>query len=193
MMYKRTAMARGGDFCTRAEDGNLYIEGYFAVFGSRYELWDGAYETIEPGAFDGQTNGDVRALVNHDTTLVLGRTTAGTLSMRVDERGLWGSITINQQDQDAMNLYERVKRGDVNQCSFGFDILEQDVEYNDGVPTVWRIKAVKLYEVSVVTFPAYEDTSVEARRKDFEQAKKRRKEEWQARMKSRLKGEDNGT
>ena len=99
MMYKRTAMARGGDFCTRAEGGNLYIEGYFAVFGSRYELWEGAYETIEPGAFDGQTNGDVRALVNHDTTLVLGRTTAGTLSLRVDERGLWGSVTINQQDQ----------------------------------------------------------------------------------------------
>lgn len=193
MMYKRTAMARGGDFCTRAEDGNLYIEGYFAVFGSRYELWDGAYETIEPGAFDGQTNGDVRALVNHDTTLVLGRTTAGTLSLRVDERGLWGSVTINQQDQDAMNLYERVKRGDVNQCSFGFNIIDQDVEYNDGVATVWRIKAVKLYEVSVVTFPAYEDTSVEARRKDFEQAKKRKKEEWQARMKSRLKGENNGT
>ena len=92
-----------------------------------------------------------------------------------------------------MNLYERVKRGDVNQCSFGFDILEQDVDYKDGVPTVWRIKAVKLYEGSVVTFPAYEDTSVEARRKDFEQAEKRRKEEWQARMKSRLKGEDNGT
>lgn len=96
MMYKRTAMARSEGFCTRAENGNLYIEGYFAVFGSRYELWDGAYETIEPGAFDGQTNGDVRALVNHDTTLVLGRTTAGTLSLRVDERGLWGGITINQ-------------------------------------------------------------------------------------------------
>ena len=193
MMYKRTAMARSEGFCTRAENGNLYIEGYFAVFGSRYELWDGAYETIEPGAFDGQTNGDVRALVNHDTTLVLGRTTAGTLSLRVDERGLWGGVTINQQDQDAMNLYERVKRGDVNQCSFGFDILDQDVEYKDSVPTVWRIKAVKLYEVSVVTFPAYEDTSVEARRRDFEQAEKRRKEEWQARMKSRLKGENNGT
>ena len=193
MMYKRTAVARSDGFCTRAEGGNLYIEGYFAVFGSRYELWDGAYETIEPGAFDGQTNGDVRALVNHDTTLVLGRTTAGTLSLRIDERGLWGSVTINQQDQDAMNLYERVKRGDVNQCSFGFDILDQDVEYKDGVPTVWRIKAVKLYEVSVVTFPAYEAPAVEARRKDFEQAEKRRKEEWQARMKSRLKGEDNGT
>lgn len=90
MMYKRTAMARSEGFCTRAEGGNLYIEGYFAVFGSRYELWDGAYETIDPGAFDGQTNGDVRALVNHDTTLVLGRTTAGTLSLRVDEEGALG-------------------------------------------------------------------------------------------------------
>ena len=59
--------------------------------------------------------------------------------------------------------------------------------------TVWKLRKVKLYEVSVVTFPAYEDTSVEARRKDFEQAEKRRKEEWRARMKNRLKGERNGT
>ena len=92
-----------------------------------------------------------------------------------------------------MNLYERVKRGDVDQCSFGFDIIDQDVEYKDGVPAVWRSKAVKLYEVSVVTFPAYEDTSVEARRRDFEQAEKRRREEWRAKMRNRLKGESNGT
>lgn len=181
-------MAREERFLTRAEDGNLYLEGYFAVFGSRYELWDGAYETIEPGAFDGATGGDVRALINHDSTFVLGRTLSGTLRLRVDERGLWGSVTINQADQDAMNLYERVKRGDVSQCSFGFDILEQEVEYEEGRPTVWKIKRVKLWEVSVVTFPAYEDTSIEARRKDWEGLRRREKEAWRERMRSRLKG-----
>lgn len=193
MMYKRTALARDSKFKTRAEDGNLYIEGYFAVFGSEYRMWENAIETIDEDAFDDTLDGDIRALVNHDSTLVLGRTTAGTLILRVDRVGLWGSITINQADQDAVNLYERVKRGDVSQCSFGFDIVDQSTEVMENGTTVWKLRKVKLYEVSVVTFPAYEDTSVEARRKDFEQAEKRRKEEWRARMKNRLKGERNGT
>lgn len=193
MTYKRTALVRDSKFKTRAEDGNLYIEGYFAVFGSEYRMWENAIETIDEDAFDDTLDGDIRALVNHDSTLVLGRTTAGTLILRVDRVGLWGSITINQADQDAMNLYERVKRGDVSQCSFGFDIVDQSTEVTENGTTVWKLRKLKLYEVSVVTFPAYEDTSVEARRRDFEQAEKRRKEEWRARMKSRLKGEDNGT
>lgn len=193
MMYKRTALARDSKFKTRAEDGNLYIEGYFAVFGSEYRMWENAIETIDEDAFDDTLDGDIRALVNHDSTLVLGRTTAGTLILRVDRVGLWGSITINQADQDAVNLYERVKRGDVSQCSFGFDIVDQSTEVMENGTTVWKLRKVKLYEVSVVTFPAYEDTSVEARRRDFEQAEKRRKEEWRVRMKSRLKGESNGT
>ena len=193
MTCKRTALVRDSKFKTRAEDGNLYIEGYFAVFGSEYRMWENAIETIDEDAFDDTLDGDIRALVNHDSTLVLGRTTAGTLILRVDRVGLWGSITINQADQDAMNLYERVKRGDVSQCSFGFDIVDQSTEVMENGTTVWKLRKVKLYEVSVVTFPAYEDTSVEARRKDFEQAEKRRKEEWRARMKNRLKGESNGT
>ena len=166
----------------------MYIEGYFAVYNSRYDLWDGAYETIAPGAFEGETRGDVRALCNHDTTLVLGRTTAGTLTLRTDEVGLWGSIIVNQADQDAMNLYERVKRGDVSQCSFGFDIVDQDVQYMDGEPTVWTIKKVRLYEVSVVTFPAYQDTSVNVRRKDFDELARRKCEEWKNRALERLWG-----
>ena len=167
MTYERTALVRDGKFTTRAEDGNLYIEGYFAVFGSEYRMWENAIETIDEDAFNETVDGDVRALVNHDSTLVLGRTTAGTLTLRVDRTGLWGSILINQSDQDAMNLYERVKRGDVSQCSFGFDILDQSTEVMENGTTVWRLKKVELYEVSVVTFPAYEDTSVIARKKDY--------------------------
>ena len=185
-MERRTAVARDGKFQTRAEDGNLYIEGYFAVYNSRYNLWDDAYETIAPGAFEGETRKDVRALCNHDSTLVLGRTTAGTLTLRTDEVGLWGSIIINQADQDAMNLYERVKRGDVTQCSFGFDIVDQDVEYQDGEHTVWIIKRVRLYEVSVVTFPAYEDTGVSVRRREFAELARRKTEAWKAKARARL-------
>lgn len=187
-MNFRTAAARIEKFQTREENGARYIEGYFAVFNSRYDLWDGAYETIEPGAFDGQTQEDVRALTNHDSTLVLGRTTAGTLTLRQDEIGLLGSILINESDQDAVNLYERVKRRDVTQCSFGFDILDEDVEYKDGEPTVWRIKKVKLYEVSVVTFPAYKDTGVEARKEDYQKIQERKREAWKEKIRKKLKG-----
>ena len=119
-MIQRTSMLHDAEFQTREADGKRYIDGYFAVFNSQYWLWDDAYETIDQGAFDLSRDKDVRALTNHDTTLVLGRTTAGTLTLRVDERGLFGSIEINEADQDAVNQYERVKRGDVTQCSFGF-------------------------------------------------------------------------
>lgn len=189
MICTRTAVARGGDFVTREVDGERLIEGYFAGFGSEYWLWEGAYETIDPGAFDLDADRDVRALTNHDTTLVLGRTTAGTLTLRTDDRGLWGSIRINGGDQDAVNLYERVRRGDVTQCSFGFDILEQDVEYREGEPTAWHLRRVKLWEVSVVTFPAYEDTAVEARRRELDTLRQRSAETWRAEMLARLKGE----
>lgn len=156
-------------------------------------MWENAIETIDEDAFNETVDGDVRALVNHDSTLVLGRTTAGTLTLRVDRTGLWGSILINQSDQDAMNLYERVKRGDVSQCSFGFDILDQSTEVMENGTTVWRLKKVELYEVSVVTFPAYEDTSVIARKKDYEEIQKRKKELWQKEMIQRLKGVNDGT
>lgn len=192
MTYKRTALVRDSKFKTRAEDGNLYIEGYFAVFGSEYRMWENAIETIDEDAFDDTLADDIRALVNHDSTLVLGRTTAGTLELRVDRVGLWGTITINQADQDAVNLYERVRRGDVSQCSFGFDIIDQSTEVMENGTTVWKLRKVKLYEVSVVTFPAYEDTSVVARQKDYDELQKRKREQWRADMMARLKGEKHG-
>lgn len=185
--WKRTCVLRAADFQTRAEDGRLYIDGYFAVFNSEYWLWDRAFETIDPGAFSLEADADVRALTNHDTTLVLGRTAAGTLQLRVDEKGLYGTILINEKDQDAVNLYERVKRGDVSQCSFGFDILQESTEYRDDGITVFHLQRVKLWEVSVCTFPAYEETGVQARKAEVETARKRELEEWRSRMTARLK------
>ena len=189
MICERYALTRGAELRARQADSEMKIEGYFAVFGARYELFDGVYETVERGAFAGETTGDVRALVNHDTTLVLGRVPAGTLILREDEKGLWGEITINPADGDAVNLYERVKRGDVTQCSFGFDIIDQDVEWTpDGRVKAWHIRKVKLYEVSVVTFPAYEETGVEARKKDAEAEKRARGQKWRAEAIRKLKG-----
>lgn len=193
-MDRRTLTFNAEKFNTRDEDGNLYIEGYFAVFGSFYELWQDAFETIDPGAFDETIGDDVRALINHDTTLVLGRTTAGTLTLKVDERGLWGSVLINQNDTDAMNVYARVQRGDVSQCSFGFDILEEKREERNDGSTVWTLLRVKLYEVSVCTFPAYTETGVEARKAELETVRKRKMEQWRERALAKLKGVNaNGT
>ena len=187
--WKRTGITRNAEFATREVDGQRIIEGYFAVFNSEYWLWDDAFETIDPGAFSLEADTDVRALTNHDTTLVLGRTTAGTLYLEVDDRGLRGSVLINEKDQDAVNLYERVKRGDVTQCSFGFDILQEAKEFRDDGMTVWHLQRVKLYEVSVCTFPAYEETGVSARKAEVEDIRKRELETWRADMLARLKKE----
>ena len=176
-------------FNTREDGEDLYIEGYFSVFNSNYELWQGATESIDSHAFDNALGDDIRALVDHDTHLVLARNKAGTLELKIDSHGLWGKIRINPKDSDAMNLYERVKRGDVDQCSFGFDILDQEAEYREDGTVHWTIKSVKLYEVSVCTFPAYEDTSVSARKKDYEDIKKRWSELWKTQMTARIKGE----
>lgn len=175
------------EYITREDGGNPCIEGYFAVFNSNYEIWPGATESIDNHAFDSQLHGDVRALINHDTTLVLGRTTAGSLQLRVDEHGLWGHVDINPNDTDAMNIYERVKRGDVDQCSFGFEITEEETDYREDGSIHWTIKGVKLYEVSVCTFPAYDETSVSARKDDYATVKERRLDAWREAMTKRIK------
>ena len=175
------------DFTVREdENSEKYIEGHFAVFDSPYYRWDGAIETVSPSAFKGALDDDIRALYNHDTNIVLGRNKANTLELRTDGTGLWGRVKVNPKDSDAMNLYERVKRGDVDQCSFGFDILDEETDFREDGSIHWTIKAVKLYEVSVCTFPAYEETSVSARKQDLENIKKRENEAWKAQMLSRI-------
>ena len=176
-------------FQTRDESGELYIEGYFSVFNSPYELWEGASEIVKPGAFSGCMGQDTRALINHDSTLVLGRTKAGTLELKEDEHGLWGRIRINREDGDAMNLYARVQRGDVDQCSFGFNIKRETFVDLGGDQYRWEIEEVDpLYEVSVCTFPAYQETSVAARQKQLEDIQHRQTEVWKQTMKNRLGG-----
>lgn len=172
------------------EENDLFIEGYFSVFNSTYEVWDGVTESIAPGAFDESINGDVRALFNHNTDLVLGRTTNGTLELRQDEHGLWGRIKINPNDTDAMNAYERVARGDVTGCSFGFDIEQETRTVSDDGSVHYTINKVNpLFECSVCVFPAYQATHIEARHLGEENIKKREHEEWVLKMKTKLKGE----
>ena len=182
----RQVRSIASQFETREADGELSIEGYVSVFNSIYELWPGATESVAPGAFAETLGNDIRALVNHDSTLVLGRNKAGTLELREDSHGLWGKVKVNPNDGDAMNLYERVKRGDVDQCSFGFMIEDEETEFRDDGSIHWTIRKVNLFEVSVVTFPAYEETSVSARKADLEAIQKRKAEKWRAEMSAKL-------
>lgn len=181
------------NFETREDGGNPRIEGYFAVFNSIYEVFDGCTESIAPGAFTDELNSDVRALIDHDTRLVLGRTTAGTLELREDDHGLWGGIDINPNDTEAMNLYARVKRGDVSQCSFGFAILREEHEERENGAHHWTIKKVKLYEVSCCTFPAYEETAISARKADIAEIEKRKADVWREETRKKLKEVSHGT
>lgn len=170
-----------------ANQEEYIIAGYFAVFNQETELYPGVFESIDRGAFKNSINGDIRALINHDTSLVLARTTSNTLTLKEDAKGLYGEIKINPYDTDALNIYERVKRGDVSQCSFGFTINQEEADYRDDGTAHFILKDLNLYEVSVCTFPAYEGTEVEARQKQIEAHNKRSLSLWKESMKGRLK------
>ncbi|BBI32479.1 HK97 family phage prohead protease [Cohnella abietis] len=174
---------------TRSEpEGNdLFIEGYFAVFNRETELWPGAHEELAPESFNTTLTNDIRALINHDTMFVLGRNKSGTLELKVDEHGLWGRVRINSKDSDAMNLYERVRRGDVDQCSFGFNIVREETEWREDGTVKWMIREIDLHEVSVVTYPQYEETGVQARKADVAQHRSRQLLQRKQNVKARLK------
>ena len=169
------------------ETDEMKIEGYFVVFNSETELYDGMYEEISDKAFANIDLSDVRALADHDTAKVLGRTKSNTLKLSVDDKGLYGEIIINKNDTEAVNLYERVKRQDIDQCSFGFNILNETMEQRADGTTKWTITEIELFEVSIVTFPAYQDTSVEARSEQMKQLEKRNLQKRKQQLKERIK------
>lgn len=155
----------------RAEsDGDKkYLTGYAAKFGTRSEDLGGFRETINPKAFDRalKEKQDVRALVNHDSSKVLGRSSAGTLELGTDATGLKYRVLLPNTTY-AHDLHESVRRGDVSQSSFGFitkrDSWGDDPDAEDGMPgTMRELHDVDLFDVSPVTFPAYADTEVKAR------------------------------
>ena len=179
-----------GKLNTRADNNEtdeMKIEGYFVVFNTETEIWDGLFEEISDKAFENIDLTDIRALADHDTAKVLGRTKSQTLSLTVDDKGLYGEITINKNDGEAVNLYERVKRGDIDQCSFGFNILDETMDTRADGSTKWTITEIELFEVSIVTFPAYQDTSVEARSEQMKQLEKRNLQTRKAKLKERIK------
>lgn len=152
-----------------ADDQPLLLEGYFVVFGQPYYIDDYCEEVIDRHAFDNAVMTDVRALIDHNSRLVLGRRNGEvqTLGFEIDDTGIYCRIQINPDDTDAMSLRARVLRHDVDQASFGF--IERRWEYEDlpdGRVRRTILEVAELCEFSVCTFPAYEQTSVSARSRD---------------------------
>lgn len=143
------------------------LRGYAAVFGEETVIGDMFREVLEPGAFDDALGDDVRALVNHDPSLVLGRTRAGTLRLSVDARGLAYEVDLPRTSY-ADDLRESVSRGDVSQSSFGFRVVDDTWERatRAGELPLRRVRKVELFDVSPVTYPAYASTSVSTRAQD---------------------------
>lgn len=177
-----------------AEDGKIYLEGYFARFNEPYKVCEGWIETITPGAFARYlaTEGDVKALWNHNHDIVLGSRANGTLTLHEDGEGLYGSIEINPKDSAAMDAYARIERGDVSGCSFGFDCLSDDFYDEDGTYRTVIREVSPLYEVSPCTFPAYPTTSIQARERleELKAKKERHDNEWRESMLKKIHKED---
>lgn len=144
----------------RKESGT--IAGHAATFNDWYDL--GMFEErIAPGAFDDVLDDDVRALFNHDSNHVLGRTKSGTLRISVDGQGLMSEIDM---PESATMLREAIERGDIDQMSFGFTVREdtwETPEDGDGKERRTITKIDRLFDVSPVTFPANPNTDVALR------------------------------
>jgi len=147
-------------------NGNV-IRGYAAIYNSDSEWMGGFYEQIEMGAFDDVMDNDVRAYLNHDENLLLGRVSSGTLRIGTDKRGLFYEVDLPNTTY-ANDLVELMKRGDINQSSFAFLIGEDRWEQRDG--KTYRIisKVSRLLDVSPVAQPAYPEATSELKTRDLE-------------------------
>jgi uncharacterized protein len=163
----------------------MIIDGYFALFENETELFPGSYEIITKGAFDKTLSNDIRALWNHNTQYVLGRNKNGTMDLKTDDKGLFATIRL-PNTQYARDLYSLLSDGYIDQASFGFNIVNEDLEELASGGYRWRINEIDLHEISVVTFPAYENTTVSARSAQIEEIYNRKIEEKRKILKDRL-------
>ena len=164
--YKEIRSAAVKELRVHDDGDGPVIAGYAAVFDSLSEDLGGFRERVLPGAFTDTLQGkpDVRALIDHDSSKILGRTTAGTLAIKEDGKGL--SVRINPPDTTAgSDILKSIKRGDIDQMSFAFQTVT-DRWHTEDEEEIRELVEVKLFEVSIVAFPAYPDTSVAIRSND---------------------------
>lgn len=153
VQYRHAEMRAAGD--------EMVVEGYAAVFDSVTDL--GPFkERIAQGAFSDVLNDDVRFLINHDG-VPLARTSNGTMQLTQDEKGLHYRAVLSDT-QIGRDLYQMIKRGDINQSSFAFTIKNESVDA-DNVRVIEKVG--RLIDTSAVTYPAYQAASVSARAEEI--------------------------
>src|SRR3989442_5470087 len=157
---------KASDLRAAAASKNMKIEGYAATFNTPTQIMD-FQEVIRPGAFTRalKEKQDVRALVNHDPSRIIGRTKAGTLTLKEDKKGLFFSCVLPDNTM-GRDLYESVKRGDISDCSFAFKAVKQNWTEQKSDDGSWRgvreLLDLDLLDVSCVVYPAYSGTGVNA-------------------------------
>jgi HK97 family phage prohead protease len=155
----------------KRSNGKSKISGYSAVFNRWSEDLGGFRERIKPGAFkNALARSDVRALFNHDSNFILGRESAGTLKLHEDSNGLYMDLE-PPDTQFAHDLLVSIERGDIKDQSFGFIVAKDGDKWenlhDESKTTIRTIEKIdELFDVSIVTFPAYPDTSVALRSRD---------------------------
>lgn len=144
----------------RGGSDRLVIEGYAYRFHKRSQNLGGFVEQILPGAgAEAAESDDIRALFNHDASLILGRNVAGTLRLAEDSEGLPYEIDADMRQSYVADLAIAMERGDVNQSSFGFSALDTDWSLTEDEFPLRSISKMALFDVSPVTYPAYTSSS----------------------------------
>ena len=162
------------DLELRMDGDKPTVVGYGAVFNSMSNDLGGFREFISPKAFEGRLEDDVRFLVNHDANLILARTTNGTLRLSVDEKGLRYEADL-PNTSTAKDLMELLKNGTISQSSFAFTVEEDSWEVKDGMNIRTIDKVSQLYDVSSVTYPAYNAASSSVALRSLEEWKLKNK------------------
>lgn len=151
--------------CREAEEGKMVIEGYAAVFDSETLIGSeqhGFYEKIDRGAFEGADMKDVCLRYNHsDGYAILARTRNGSLKLTPDEKGLFVHAEL-LDTSDGVDMYKRIKAGLIDKMSFAFTVKDEEVVSGETPHRIIK-RFERLYDVSVVDTPAYEETSIYAR------------------------------
>lgn len=158
----------------RADDDGIKVSGYAAVFNQETDIGGYFREVIAPGAFaDAIQRDDVVFLINHDG-LPLARTRSGTLKLEEDDHGLRIDTVLDPEDPDVRSIVGKMKRGDLDKMSFAFIPTRQEWDDSEEVP-LRTIQEASLFDVSIVTSPAYEGTEIGLR--SLEQHRKERKQQ----------------
>lgn len=173
MTMERRALTAAPEL--RADGGAKVARGYAALFNSETDIGGYFREQIAPGAFADALKGDIRALIDHDTGRVIGRSTAGTLRLQEDERGLLVEIDL-PDTTDGRDLAVQLERGDISGMSFGFRVTHDEWDETGDSP-LRTIRAVELFEVSAVAFPAYADTEIALRSLNAAKAEREARED----------------